>query len=152
MTERGSVEPHRLHLIFHVFFKLFPCFWVFHKVFRTVLSCNIIMEMCIRDSNMTMPGLESGLKGTMYMQDQIVYMDMMGQKFKMDASNEIAAAMNMDTSQLLDISEDMISDITMSEDGSDTVYNIKMDGNKALDYLEKNAGNVQGMAGATRCV
>ena len=95
---------------------------------------DIEMEM---NYNMTMPGLESGLKGTMYMQDQIVYMDMMGQKFKMDASNEIAAAMNMDTSQLLDISEDMISDITMSEDGSDTVYNIKMDGNKALDYLEK---------------
>ena len=110
---------------------------------------DIEMEM---NYTMTMPGLESGLKGTMYMQDQIVYMDMMGQKFKMDASNEIAAAMNMDTSQLLDISEDMISDITMSEDGSDTVYNIKMDGNKALDYLEKNAGNVQGMAGATEAL
>lgn len=110
---------------------------------------DIEMEM---NYNMTMPGLESGLKGTMYMQGQIVYMDMMGQKFKMDASNEIAAAMNMDTSQLLDISEDMISDITMSEDGSDTVYNIKMDGNKALDYLEKNAGNVQGMAGATEAL
>ena len=38
---------------------------------------DIEMEM---NYNMTMPGLESGLKGTMYMQDQIVYMDMMGQK------------------------------------------------------------------------
>lgn len=115
---------------------------------KEVLNSKTDIDMEMK-YNMTMPGLESGLEGTMYMQDQIVYMDMMGQKFKVDASDEMAAAINMDTSQLLDISEDMISDIKMRKDGADTIYTLKMDGNKALEYFESNAGNVKGLAGAT---
>lgn len=107
---------------------------------------DIDMEM---KYNMTIPGLGSDLEGNMYMKDQNLYMDMMGQKFKVDASNEMAAMMNIDTSQMLNITEDMISDLKTSQEGSDTVYTFKMDANKALDYFKNNAGGMQDLTGTS---
>ncbi|MCI8646141.1 MAG: hypothetical protein HFE76_04890 [Firmicutes bacterium] len=100
------------------------------------------MEM---NYKMTVPGLGSNLEGTMYMTDKAVYMDIMGQKLKVDASNEMAAMMNMDTKELLSITEDMVSNLSVSKEGSDTVYTFDMDVNKALDYFQKNAGASQMM-------
>lgn len=96
--------------------------------------------------SMTMPGLGSDLDGTMYMKDQAVYMDLMGQKMKVDASNEMSSMMNIDTNQLLAITEDMVSNLSVTKDGSDTVYSFDLDAQKALDYFQKNAGASQQMA------
>lgn len=96
--------------------------------------------------SMTMPGLGSDLEGTMYMKDQAVYMDMMGQKMKVDASNEMSSMMNIDTNQLLSITEDMVSNLTVTKEGSDTVYSFDLDAQKAMDYFQKNAGASQQMA------
>lgn len=104
---------------------------------------DIQMEM---NYNIEIPSLSEqmgALKGTMYMKDQALYMEMMGQKLKMDASDEIASMMNFDTSQMLDITEDMISDLKVSQEGSDTVYDFNLDANKALEYFQKNAGAAQ---------
>lgn len=92
---------------------------------------------------MTIPNLGSDLEGTMYMKDKALYMELMGQKLKMDASNEMAAMMNVDTDQLLAITEDMISDLKVSQEGDDTAYTFTMDADKALDYFQKNAGASQ---------
>lgn len=99
---------------------------------------NIQMQM---DYNMTVPGLDSEMSGVMYMKDNMVYMDLAGQKMKMDASNEMAAAMKIDSSQMLDITEDMISDLTVSKKDGNTVYKFKLDADKALSYFQKNAGS-----------
>lgn len=96
--------------------------------------------------SMTMPGLGSDLDGTMYMKDQAVYMDMMGQKMKVDASNEMSSMMNIDTNQLLSITEDMVSNLTVTKEGSDTVYSFDLDAQKAMEYFQKNAGASQQMA------
>lgn len=104
---------------------------------------DVQMEM---DYNIEIPSLSEqtgALKGTMYMKDQSLYMEMMGQKLKMDASDEMAAMMNFDTSQMLDITEDMISDLKVSQEGSDTVYDFNLDTNTALEYFQKNAGAAQ---------
>lgn len=101
---------------------------------------DIEMEMLF---NMNMAGTD--MKGTMYMKGQALYMEMMGQKMKMDASNEMGAMMNMDTENLFAITEEMISDLKVSKDGSDTTFKFKMDGNKAMDYFVKNAGSSSGI-------
>lgn len=80
------------------------------------------------------------MKGLMYMKDQALYMDMMGQKVKVDAKNEMASMMNIDTANLFAITKEMISDLSVTKKGDDTVYSFKMDVNKALDYFKKNAG------------
>lgn len=100
------------------------------------------MEM---NYKMTLPGLGSDVESTMYMKDNTVYMDLMGQKVKVDASNEMAAAANLDTSDLLAITEDMVSNLDVSENGSDTVYSFDLDAQKAIDYFQKNAGASQQM-------
>ena len=101
------------------------------------------------DYNIEIPSLTEqagALKGTMYMKERVLYVEMMGQKLKMDASDEMAAMMNFDTSQMLDITEDMISDLKVSQEGSDTVYAFNLDANKALEYFQKNAGAAQATA------
>lgn len=105
---------------------------------------DIDMEM---KYSMAMPGLGSDLEGTMYVKDQAVYMDMMGQKMKVDASNEMSSMMNVDTNQLLSITEDMVSNLTVTTEGSDTIYSFDLDAQKAMDYFQKNAGASQQMAG-----
>lgn len=98
------------------------------------------MEM---NYKMTIPGLGSDVESTMYLKDKAVYMDVMGQKMKVDASNEMAAAVNLDTKDLLAISEDMVSNLSVSREGTDTVYAFDLDVQKALDYFQKNAGASQ---------
>lgn len=100
------------------------------------------MEM---DFKSTVPGVGSNLDGTMYMKDKAIYMDIMGQKLKVDASNEMAAMMNLDTNEMLAITEDMVSNLSVSKEGADTVYTFDLDAQKALDYFQKNAGASQMM-------
>ena len=96
---------------------------------------DIQMEM---NYNINTAGTE--MKGSMYMKDQALYMDMMGQKVKVDAKNEMASMMNVDTANLFAITKEMISDLKVTQKGDDTVYSFKMDANKAMDYFTKNAG------------
>lgn len=97
--------------------------------------------------NMNLAGMD--MKGTMYMKDKMLYMELMGQKIKMDASSEMGAAMNADTSDLLGITKEMISELKVSQDGGDTVYTFKLDPNKAIDYFRKNAGSAEELAKST---
>ena len=92
---------------------------------------------------MNIPDFGSDMEGTMYMKDQAVYMDLMGQKLKVDASNEMSSMMNVDTSQLLAITEEMISALKVERDGSDTVYTFQLDADKAMDYFENNVSGAQ---------
>ena len=80
------------------------------------------------------------MNGSMYMKDQALYMDLMGQKVKVDASNEMASMMNVDTANLLSITKEMISDLNVTNNGDDTEYHFKLDANKAMAYFKKNAG------------
>lgn len=101
---------------------------------------NIQAEMKYK---MSIPGLGSNVESTMYIKDKAVYMDSMGQKIKMDTSDEMASMMNIQTDQLLAITKDMVSNLSVSKDGSNTVYAFDMDAEKAIDYLKKNAGASQ---------
>lgn len=106
---------------------------------------DIQMEMKYK---MDIPDLSSNMEGTMYMKDKAVYMDIMGQKLKMDASNEMSAMMNVDTSQLLDISKEMISDLSVSQEGSDTIYTFSLNAEKAMDYFNNNVSGAQSLTSA----
>lgn len=92
--------------------------------------------------SMTVPNLGTDLKGTMYMKDNIVYTDLMGQKMKMDARDEMAAAMNINGQELLSLTEDMISDLKVSKEGSDTVYTCILDMKKAAAYFDNYMSSV----------
>ena len=104
---------------------------------------DIQMEMKYK---MNMSGTD--MSGTMYMKDKALYMEILGQKVKMDASNEMSAMMNVDTDELLSITEDMISDLKVSKDGDNTVYDFTMDPTKAMDYFAKNAAGAEGISDA----
>ena len=107
---------------------------------------DIEMEM---EYSMDATGLQgTNLEGIMYMKDSVTYMEMMGQKVKMDASEEMASLTNANTDNLLGLTEDIISDLKVTEDGSDTTYAFTLDANKAFDYFSKNAGNAGDLTAA----
>lgn len=108
-------------------------------------NTDIQMEM---DYKMNAAGTD--MSGTMYMKDQALYMEFMGQKVKMDASNEMNSLMNVDTEDMFAITEDMVSDLKVSEDGSDTVYKFTLDPSKALDYVSKNVAGAKGISEAQK--
>ena len=95
---------------------------------------------------MNMAGTD--MSGTMYMKDKALYTEFMGQKVKTDTSNEMGAMMKVDTDELLSITEEMISDLKVSRDGEDTVYNFTMDPTKAMDYMAKNVSGAEGITDA----
>lgn len=96
--------------------------------------------------SMNMSGTD--MSGTMYMKDQTLYMEMMGQKMKMDASDEMGAMMNVNTNELFSLTEDMISDLKVTEEGEDTIFSFALDPEKALDYFAKNASGAEGITDA----
>ncbi len=98
---------------------------------------DVQMEM---DYNMSIPGMDEKMDEKLYLKDGVVYIDMDGQKLKVDSSSEMASmAKAVDTNAMLDISKEMISDLQVKTEGSDTVYSFKMDPTKAIDYFKSNA-------------
>lgn len=97
---------------------------------------DIQMEMKYK---MNIPALETDMDGTAYIKDGVVYMDLMGQKVKVDSSNEMASMMQtVDTNEMLNITKEMVSDLQVKTEGSDTIYSFKMDPAKAIDYFKSN--------------
>lgn len=93
---------------------------------------------------MNIPEMETKMDGTAYFKDGVVYMDLMGQKVKMDNSNEMASMMQtVDTSEMLNITKEMVSDLQVKTEGSDTIYSFKIDPTKALDYFKNNANGYE---------
>lgn len=81
---------------------------------------------------------ESAVDGTTYMKNNNLFMDVAGQKIKIAADSEMSALMSMDTEQMINIQKDMVTDITMEEDGDNRVFQFKMNPEKAMDYLKKS--------------
>lgn len=97
---------------------------------------DIQMEMKYK---MSIPALETDMDGIAYIKDGVVYMDLMGQKVKVDGSNEMASMMQtVDTNEMLNITNEMVSDLQVKTEGSDTIYSFKMDPAKAIDYFKSN--------------
>lgn len=96
---------------------------------------------------MNIPELEQKMDGTVYFKDGIVYTDIMGQKIKTDSTSELASTVQtVDTSEMLNITKEMVSDLQVKTEGSDTIYSFKIDPTKALDYFKNNASGYEDIA------
>lgn len=75
-----------------------------------------------------------------YMKDQTLYMNMMGKKLKISDKDQINAVINSISNNIYTITKEMISDLKVEQQGSSTIYHVKLVPEKTLDYLSKNTG------------
>ncbi len=88
---------------------------------------------------MDIPLLSMNMEGTAYLKDGTFYMDLLGEKVKVDASDEmpeVASMLQVDTGEMLNITEEMVSDLKVETDDGTTTYSFNLDPTKALDYFK----------------
>ncbi len=96
---------------------------------------------------MSLPMLsETSMEGTAYMKDGVIYMDLFGEKVKVDASDEMAAMMQIDTNKMLSITEEMVSDLKVDTTDGNTTYSFKLEPTKVIDYFKSNFSNYEDIA------
>lgn len=96
---------------------------------------------------MSLPMLsETSMEGTAYMKDGNIYMDLFGEKVKVDASDEMAAMMQIDTNKMLGITEEMVADLKVDTADGNTTYSFKLEPTKVIDYFKSNFSNYEDIA------
>ena len=88
---------------------------------------------------------EQKLNWTLYMKDGVTYGNIAGQKVKMtQPDGMMMGGLTTDgTQNLLDIPENMVSNLTVSKGEGDTVYSFALKPDQSMEYLKKVLVNVE---------
>lgn len=113
-----------------------------HSKYNTSLTAEV--EQLIKDRNIRqqmdfdMKRGEEEINGKAYLEGEMMYMDISGQKIRVEPDSQMSELLSIDLGDLLEIKPEMITSMSMGEEGSDTVYEITVDQNTAKKYMEKN--------------